>query len=153
MEQVKATSSLPASRSAGPAATQPKAVGPQRPRDSRLWKAATDFQEIMLSQFTQAMRATDKDNGLVEQCPGSDTFDQMFSDAIAHEMSQSGALGLNKTIYRAMGGTYEKMPALRSMNGAPAAANPQVSAGRVVPAKLPPRIRGAGAGIQVETAE
>jgi len=43
--------------------------------------------------------------------PGRETFDQMFSNAIAHQMSKSGAMGLNKMIYRAMGGTYEKSPA------------------------------------------
>jgi Rod binding domain-containing protein len=82
-----------------------------KPRDPRLWKAAGDFQELMLSQFTQTMRASESDSELFEDCPGRETFDQMFSDAIAHQMSKSGALGLNKMIYRAMGGTYEKSPA------------------------------------------
>ncbi len=88
-----------------PAAALPK------PRDPRLWKAAGDFQEVMLSQFTQTLRATESDSELFEECPGRETFDQMFSNAIAHEMSKSGAMGLNKLIYRAMGGTYEKSPA------------------------------------------
>jgi Rod binding domain-containing protein len=82
-----------------------------KPHNPRLWKAATDFQEVMLSQFTQSMRASENDSDLFEECPGRETFDQMFSDAIAHEMSKSGALGLNKLIYRAMGGTYEKSAA------------------------------------------
>jgi Rod binding domain-containing protein len=91
-----------------------------KPRNPRLWKAAGDFQEIMLSQFTQTMRATESDSELFEEYPGRETFDQMLSDAIAHEMSKSGALGLNKLIYRAMGGTYEKSPA----PAAPAQSNP-----------------------------
>jgi Rod binding domain-containing protein len=94
---------------AGNAAPAPAA--PAKPRDPRLWKAASDFQEVMLAQFTQTMRATESDAELYEEYPGRETFDQMLSDAIAHEMSKSGALGLNKLIYRAMGGTYEKSPA------------------------------------------
>jgi Rod binding domain-containing protein len=86
-------------------------TAPGKPRDPKLWKAAGDFQEVMLSQFTQNMRSTESDNELFEECPGRETFDGMLSDAIAHEMSKSGALGLNKMIYRAMGGTYEKGPA------------------------------------------
>ena len=91
------------------AAARPTASA--KPRDPRLWKAAGDFQEVMLSQFTQTMRTTESDSELFEECPGRETFDQMLSNAIAHEMSKSGALGLNKLIYRAMGGTYEKSPA------------------------------------------
>jgi Rod binding domain-containing protein len=90
---------------AGPASALAK------PRDPRLWKAAGDFQEVMLSQFTQSMRTSESDSELFEECPGRETFDQMFSNAIAHQMSKSGAMGLNKMIYRAMGGTYEKSPA------------------------------------------
>jgi Rod binding domain-containing protein len=89
-------------------------VAPAKPRDPKLWKAAGDFQEVMLGQFTQTMRATESDSELFDECPGRDTFDQMFSDAIAHQMSKSGAMGLNKMIYRAMGGTYEKSPAAAS---------------------------------------
>ena len=90
---------------------RPSRAAAPKPRDPRLWKAASDFQEVMLSQFTQTMRTTESDSELFEECPGRDTFDQMLSNAIAHEMSKSGALGLNKLIYRAMGGTYEKSPA------------------------------------------
>jgi Rod binding domain-containing protein len=96
-------------------------TGPAKPRDPRLWKAAGDFQEVMLSQFTQTMRATESDSELFEECPGRETFDQMLSNAIAHEMSKSGAMGLNKLIYRAMGGTYEKSPAA----AAPAGSKPK----------------------------
>ena len=71
----------------------------------------------MLSQFTQTMRASESDSELFEECPGRETFDQMLSDAIAHEMSKSGAMGLNKLIYRAMGGTYEKSPQRRVRPG------------------------------------
>lgn len=81
-----------------------------KPHNPRLWKAAGDFQEVMLAQFTQTLRASESDSELFEECPGRETFDQMLSDAIAHQMSKSGALGLNKLIYRAMGGTYEKSP-------------------------------------------
>jgi len=88
-----------------------RAAASPKPRDPKLWKAATDFQEVMLSQFTQLMRASESDNDLFEECPGRDTFDQMLSDAIARQMSKSGALGLNQLIYRAMGGTYPKGPA------------------------------------------
>ena len=88
-----------------------------KPRDPRLWKAAGDFQEVMLSQFTQTMRTTESDSELFEDCPGRETFDQMLSNAIAHEMSKSGAMGLNKLIYRAMGGTYQKSPRRRVRPG------------------------------------
>jgi Rod binding domain-containing protein len=92
-------------------AAEARLTAPAKPRDARLWKAAGDFQEVMLSQFTQNMRATETDSELFEECPGRETFDQMLSGAVAHEMSKSGALGLNKMIYRAMGGTYEKSAA------------------------------------------
>ena len=42
-----------------------------KPRDPRLWKAAGDFQEVMLSQFTQSMRTTESDSELFEECPGA----------------------------------------------------------------------------------
>jgi Rod binding domain-containing protein len=88
-----------------------KPAASPKPHNPRLWKAATDFQEVMLSQFTQTMRTTESESDLFEESPGREIFDQMFSDALAHEMSSSGALGLNKLIYRAMGGTYEKSAA------------------------------------------
>jgi len=104
--------------STGNTAAAKPAASP-KPRDPRLWKAAGDFQEVMLSQFTQTMRTTESDSELFEDCPGRETFDQMLSNAIAHEMSKSGALGLNKLIYRAMGGTYQKSPAAAGPAGTP----------------------------------
>jgi len=100
-----------------------KPVSSSKPHDPRLWKAAGDFQEVMLAQFTQTMRTSENDSELFEECPGRDTFNQMLSDAIAHQMSKSGALGLNKLIYRAMGGKYEKPPAA---GAAPTQANPVI---------------------------
>ena len=148
MDSMNATSGLPATSGAA----QPRASAAQQPRNPKLWKAATDFQEVMLSQFTQAMRSTEKDNSLFEECPGRETFDQMFSDAIAHQMSQSGALGLNKTIYRAMGGTYENEAHPPSGVRSPAeAAGPHRTAGTASPqAALVSRSRGT-AGTHLET--
>lgn len=78
-----------------------------QPTDARLWKAAQDFQEVFLGQFVQTMRTTQKDeDGLFEECPGRDTFDSMFSQAIGKQMAQDPAFGLRDVIYRQMGGKY-----------------------------------------------
>ena len=42
---------------------------PLRPGDAKLWKAAKDFQEVFLTQFTQAMRSSERDNEFFEECP------------------------------------------------------------------------------------
>jgi Rod binding domain-containing protein len=81
---------------------------PLRPGDAKLWKAAKDFQEVFLTQFTQAMRSSERDNEFFEECPGRETFDGMLNDALAHQMSEAGTLGLQKVIYRELGGAYVK---------------------------------------------
>lgn len=80
---------------------------PGQPANPKLWKAATDFQTILLSQFVKTMRSTAIKNELFEEAAGRETFDQMFSEAIAQEMAENDALRLNRLIYQQLGGKFD----------------------------------------------
>jgi len=84
----------------------------QRPADRRLWKAAGEFEEIFLAQFVKAMRGTPEDDGLLEPAAGRETYDAMFSEAIARQMAERDSLGLRDSIYRSIGGAYETLKPL-----------------------------------------
>ena len=77
-----------------------------KPADARLWKAAQDFQAVFLTQFVQTMRRPSTDGELLDQAAGHDVFNDMFSEAIAKEMSRTGTLGLDRAVYRQMGGRF-----------------------------------------------
>jgi len=78
-----------------------------RPADPRLWKAAGDFEEVFLAQFVRAMRGSPHEEGILEPSAGRETYDAMFSDALASQMAKRDAFGLRESIYRALGGAYE----------------------------------------------
>lgn len=84
----------------------PELRAPRVPADPKLWKAAQEFQEIFLSQMVKDMRSSELKSDLLEECPGRETFDAMFSEAIGRQMARSGTLGLNDAIYRQLGGAY-----------------------------------------------
>ena len=79
---------------------------PRRPLDPKLWKAAKEFQEIFLGQFVKMMRSSPVKTELLEEYAGREIFNQIFSEAIAKEMADSGSLGLDHVIYRELGGAY-----------------------------------------------
>ena len=89
-----------------------------RPVDPKLWKAAKQFEEIFLAQFVSAMRSSGG-SGLLQRSPGHDTFNRMFSEAIAREMAESGGLGLHRMIYRRLGGTFTSLSGGAPMRPAP----------------------------------
>jgi len=99
---------------APPSADEPHEPRPvpvrQRPADPRLWRAAGDFEAVFLTQFVKALRTSSIRNDLFQKAPGRETFDAMFSEAIASQMAESGSLGLRSLIYRDMGGKYEPLP-------------------------------------------
>jgi len=78
-----------------------------RPADPKLWNAARQFEEVFMSQFVKAMRATEGGEKLTQEAAGRETYDAMFSEAIAKSMVESGSLGLAQGIYRDLGGTFE----------------------------------------------
>jgi len=94
-----------------PAAPQPlplpKGSVGRKPRDLKLWKAATDFHGIFLGQFVRAMRTSAIKSDLLEEAAGREVFDEMFSEAIAKKMAESGSFGLQRVIYRELGGRFE----------------------------------------------
>ncbi len=93
---------LSANQSLGPH----RAAGPLQPSDPRLWKAAKDFEAVLLAQFVKAMRSSSLRNELFQESAGRQTYDAMFSEAVARQMAENGALGLHRLIYRDMGGEY-----------------------------------------------
>ena len=105
-------------------------AGRGRPANPKLWKAAKEFEGVFLAQFVRAMRTSSQRGELFEESAGHETFDQMFSEAIARQMAEGGALGLHKTIYRSMGGTYTTGEQDAPESGAPGPADFRPRAGQ-----------------------
>ena len=59
-----------------------------------------------MAQFVTSMRASAGENELLEASAGRETFDAMFSEAIARNMVESGSFGLARAVYRDMGGKF-----------------------------------------------
>ena len=74
------------------------------PRNEKLWKAAEDFQTILLGQLLHQMRATVMRSGLFEESPGHDIYEAMFDEAVAQQMARRDSLGLTAVIYHQLGG-------------------------------------------------
>lgn len=92
--------------SASSSFTRIGAAGNGVPADPRLWKAAQEFETVLMSQLLKAMRATERSSDLLEECAGREVFDQMFSEAIAKEMVESNSLGMTRVIYHDLGGRF-----------------------------------------------
>jgi len=100
MSEINALSSMTPRPQNGP-------LGPGKPTDPRLWKAAQDFEMVFASQFVKAMRATSGESDLMESAPGRETFDSMFSEALARNLVENGTLGLSQSLYRDLGGSFK----------------------------------------------
>ena len=77
-----------------------------KPAEPKLWQTAQQFEEIFMAQFVKAMRATEGRGDLLEESAGRETFDEMFSEAIARNMVEHGSTGLARAIYRDLGGAF-----------------------------------------------
>ena len=94
-----------------------------RPADGKLWQAAREFEEIFMAQFVKSMRASVGENELLEKSAGRETFDAMFSEAIARNMVETGSFGLARAVYRDMGGKF--VADAEAANSPPVARNPE----------------------------
>ena len=78
-----------------PAATSDDAV-----RDKKLRKACRDFEAIFLSNLFKEMRKTIPRSGLLPSAPGKETFQMMFDQKVAEDLSERGeGMGLQKMLY------------------------------------------------------
>ena len=82
------------------------------PADPKLWRASRQFEAVFMTQFVKAMRATEGGGGLIEKAAGREVFDEMFSEAIARNMVESGATGLARNIYLDLGGRFRQYEAM-----------------------------------------
>jgi Rod binding domain-containing protein len=119
----------------GLAACQPpgphRPEGPLRPADPKLWKAAKEFEAVFLGQFVKAMRTSSLQGELLEESAGRETFDAMFSEEVARQMAEAGSLGLQKAIYRDMGGEFRASQLAETQAGPDQGAeSPASAAGR-----------------------
>ena len=76
-----------------------------------------------MAQFVKSMRASAGKNELLEESAGRETFDAMFSEAIARNMVESGSFGLARAVYRDMGGKF--VSDVQAADANPAARNPE----------------------------
>ncbi len=69
-------------------------------RDKKLRKACRDFEAIFLSNLFKEMRQTIPRSGLLPSAPGKETFQMMFDQKVAEDLSGRGeGMGLQKMLY------------------------------------------------------
>jgi len=69
-------------------------------RDKKLKKACADFEAILVYQLLKTMRQTIPKGGLLNGSHGKDTYEMMFDQKIADDLSRKGqGLGLQKILY------------------------------------------------------
>lgn len=69
-------------------------------RDKKLRKACRDFEAIFLSNLFKEMRQTIHRSGLLPSAPGKETFQMMFDQKVAEDLSGRGeGMGLQKMLY------------------------------------------------------
>jgi len=80
---------------------KPQAAAPEDPlRDKKLRKACRDFEAIFLSNLFKEMRQTIPRSGLLPSAPGKETFQMMFDQKVAEDLSGRGeGMGLQKMLY------------------------------------------------------
>jgi flagellar protein FlgJ len=82
-------------------ATKPQTATSGDPlRDKKLRKACRDFEAIFLSNLFKEMRQTISHSGLLPSAPGKETFQMMFDQKVAEDLSGQGeGIGLQKMLY------------------------------------------------------
>ncbi len=69
-------------------------------RDKKLRKACRDFEAIFLTNLFKEMRQTIPRSGLLPSAPGKETFQMMFDQKVAEDLSGRGeGMGLQKMLY------------------------------------------------------
>jgi len=76
-----------------------------------IWKAAEEFQAVLLTQILHQMRATVMRSGLFDDSPGREIYEEMFDAAVAREMARRDALGLNEILRRQLGRPHKEADA------------------------------------------
>jgi flagellar protein FlgJ len=68
--------------------------------DKKLRKACADFESIFFFNLFKEMRSSIPKSGLLPSAPGKDTYQMMFDQKIAEDLSKRGdGMGLQKLLY------------------------------------------------------
>jgi flagellar protein FlgJ len=77
-----------------------RVVAPAAAQDRKLRQACRDFESILLFNLFKEMRRTIPKSGLLPPAPGKETFQMMFDQKIAEDLSQRGeGMGLQQVLY------------------------------------------------------
>lgn len=69
-------------------------------QDKRLRQVCTEFESIFLYNLFKEMRRTVPKSGLLPSAPGKDTYEMMFNQKVAEDLSKRGeGIGLQKILY------------------------------------------------------
>jgi flagellar protein FlgJ len=69
-------------------------------QDKKLRQACTEFESIFLYNLFKEMRRTIPKSSLLPAAPGKDTYEMMFDQKVAEDLSKRGeGIGLQKTLY------------------------------------------------------
>ncbi len=84
---------------AGPTKS-PTAASAEALRDKKLRKACRDFESLFLFNLFKEMRQTIPRSGMLPSAPGKETFQMMFDQKVAEDLSGRGdGMGLQKMLY------------------------------------------------------
>ena len=79
---------------------QPTSKSDDPLRDKKLRKACRDFESIFLFNLFKEMRRTVPRSGMLPPAPGKETFEMMFDQKVAEDLSARGeGIGLQKALY------------------------------------------------------
>jgi peptidoglycan hydrolase FlgJ len=81
--------------------TKPQTAASDDPRrDKKLRKACRDFESLFLFNLFKEMRKTIPRSGMLPTSPGKETFQMMFDQKVAEDLSGRGeGIGLQKMVY------------------------------------------------------
>jgi Rod binding domain-containing protein len=69
-------------------------------QDKKLRQACTEFESIFLYNLFKEMRRTVPKSDLLPSAPGKDTYEMMFNQKVAEDLSKRGeGIGLQKVLY------------------------------------------------------
>jgi len=69
-------------------------------QDKKLRQACTEFESIFLYNLFKEMRRTVPKSSLLPAAPGKDTYEMMFDQKVAEDLSKRGeGIGLQKVLY------------------------------------------------------
>ncbi len=69
-------------------------------RDKKLRQACRDFESIFFFNLFKEMRSSIPKSGLLPSAPGKDTYQMMFDQKVAEDLSRRGeGMGIQKLLY------------------------------------------------------